>query len=190
MEIHSDVSIGNNNIIDSMVSIGSDGEIRDAQGFKGHVVIGDHNIIKEFVTIQKGAESTSITEIGSHCMLMSKSHVGHDAYIHDKCTLATGVKIGGHAIIYEGVNIGLNATIHQRVEVGAYSMVGMLTPVVKNIYPFSKVAGSPCRILGCNKYSLDKMPDALAAVDWNYCMQNGKAFEQYDVPEDYLTTWK
>lgn len=152
--IHDNVYIGDNNIIDSHISIGSNGEIRDCKEFNGFARIGDNNIIKEFVTIQIG--ENGITEIGDNCMLMSKTHLGHDVKLKDNITVSTGAKIGGWCEIGSYTNIGLNAVIHQRLEIGAFAMIGMGSTVTRSILPFTKCAGNPCRILGINGHIIDK----------------------------------
>lgn len=152
--IHDNVYIGDNNFIDSHVSIGSNGEIRDCREFNGFIGIGDNNTIKEFVTIQIG--ENGITEIGNNCMLMSKSHLGHDAKLKDNITISTGAKVGGWCEIKSFTNIGLNAVIHQRITIGEFVMIGMGSTVTKHILPFTKCAGNPCRILGINGFMIDK----------------------------------
>lgn len=180
--IHDNVYIGDNNFIDSHVSIGSNGEIKDCKEFNGYVRIGDNNVIKEFVTIQIGMNG--ITEVGDDCLLMSKTHLGHDVKLHNNIVISTGAKIGGHAEIYPYTNIGLNAVIHQKTIIESFVMVGMGSTVNRNILQFSKVAGNPCRILGLNTFAIKKYNFNL-----NEIMQDYKDSLQ-SVDETYLTKWK
>lgn len=163
--IHDNVEIGNNNFIDSHVSIGSNGEIRGCKEFNGRVKIGNNNTIKEFVTIQIGEQGYTI--VGSDCMLMSKSHLGHDVKLGNDITISTGVKVGGHVVIGDYTNIGLNSVIHQRLKIDSYCMVGMGSVVTKNISRFSKVVGNPVRILGINQYLIDKYKINFTIEDFN-----------------------
>jgi len=180
--IHDNVYIGDNNFIDSHVSIGSNGEIRDCIEFNGFVGIGDNNIIKEFVTIQIG--KNGITEIGNNCLLMSKSHLGHDAKLKDNVTLSTGVKIGGWCTIGSYSNLGLNAVTHQRLDIGSFVMVGMGSTVTRNILSFSKVAGNPCRILGINSHAIEKYELDVKNVsnEWRLGLEVNS--------QTHLTEWK
>lgn len=152
--IHDNVYVGDDNIIDSHVSIGSDGEIKDCNEFNGYVSIGNNNVIKEFVTIQIG--ENGITEVGNNCLLMSKTHLGHDVKLKDNIVISTGAKIGGWVEIDNFSNIGLNAVIHQRIKIESFCMVGMGSTVTRNLISFSKAAGNPCRLLGVNKHAAKK----------------------------------
>lgn len=180
--IHGNVKIGNNNKIDSHVSIGSDGEIRDCKDFNGVIKIGDNNIIKESVTIQIGKEGETV--VRNNCLLMSKSHIGHDAWIHDNVTISTGAKIGGHCKIHSHTNIGLNAVVHQRKTIESYCMIGMGSTITSDILKFSKVAGNPCRILGFNSMGVDRS-------DLDY-MKSIYEFNEsvIDCPKNYLNKFK
>jgi UDP-N-acetylglucosamine acyltransferase len=180
--IHDNVYIGDNNFIDSHASIGSNGEIRDCEEFNGFVRIGDNNVIKEFVTIQIG--ENGITEVGDNCMLMSKSHLGHDAKLHNNVTLSTGVKVGGWVEILSYANVGLNSVIHQRLKIGRFVMIGMGSVVTKNIIDFSKISGNPCRLMGMNGYMIDKHELPVREISQEFIL----ALDTVD--NTYLTKWK
>lgn len=181
--IHDNVYIGDNNVIDSHVSIGSDGEIKDCKEFNGYVSIGSNNVIKEFVTIQIG--ENGITEVGNNCLLMSKTHLGHDVKIKNNVVISTGAKIGGWCEIDSYSNIGLNAVVHQRLKIEEFVMVGMGSTVTRNLIAFSKVAGNPCRLLGANKHAANKygLPLRDVLFDFNARLKN-------ENPKEYLTKFK
>lgn len=153
--IYPNVKIGKNVHIGAYCVIGGPPEHRgfwDSDHNPG-VVIGDNVRISNLVTIDAGTEIE--TRIGSGCVLLAHSHVGHDAQLLQGVTLSCGAKVGGHAIIGTGTNIGLNATIHQRVQVPGGCMIGMGAVVTKStektIWPNSVYVGNPAKYLRENK---------------------------------------
>jgi len=87
---------------------------------------------------------------------MNKSYVAHDCVIGQGSVLSAGVLLGGRVVLEEGVTIGMGTTVHQRCHIGAYAMIGMQTPVNRDILPFATVAGSPARIIGFNRIGAER----------------------------------
>ncbi len=122
----------------------------------GKVVIGDQTFIRENCVIHRGTGQRDTT-IGSNCYIMNRVYVGHDGMIANGVTLSAGVSLGGHVTILEEANVGMNAAVHQFVTIGGYSMVGMSTPVTRDIPPFSVAAGSPARLLRVNTHATQRL---------------------------------
>jgi UDP-N-acetylglucosamine acyltransferase len=165
--IKNKVTIGDNNRIFSQTSIGAVGEM----GLKGdrllpdgQVVIGNHVTIREFVCVHSPVYQQE-TIIGDHSYLMNKSYVAHDCILGESCVLSAGALLGGRVVLEEGVTIGLGASVHQRCHIGAYAMIGMLTPVVRDILPFSTVAGSPARLHGLNRVGAERVETDPSVLD-------------------------
>ncbi|MCH8907016.1 MAG: hypothetical protein IH840_07995 [Candidatus Heimdallarchaeota archaeon] len=149
------VVLGKNVTIYPFASIGTEFEhpyLTPHQDWTVH--IGQNTVIREGVTINSG--NSKDTVIGENCYLMAKSHIGHDASLSSGVVLSPGAVIGGHTQIDNNVTIGINASIHQRKFVGAYSMVGMNSPVSKNILPFTIVLGNPARWSKINELALSR----------------------------------
>jgi UDP-N-acetylglucosamine acyltransferase len=102
------------------------------------------------VTVDAGMERTTI--VGSYCIMMKHSHVGHDARIGANVTIACGAKVGGHSVISNYCNLGLNSAIHQRSELAEGIMVGACA-FVKGEWqaPWRIIAGVPAGDIGENK---------------------------------------
>lgn len=157
--LENQVMLGDHNVLYPFVSIGAIGEMGhkgDRLQEDGVVQIGNHVTIREFVCIHAPVHSTS-TQIADHAYLMNKCYVAHDGYVGPGVTLHAGALLGGQVYLEEGVTVGMGATIHQRCRVGAYAMIGMQTPVNRDVLPFAKVAGSPARILGFNRIAASKL---------------------------------
>lgn len=139
------------------------------------VVIMDGATLTGHVTVDAGTIKNTV--IGTGAFLMKHSHVGHDAEIMHDVTVSCGAKIGGHTIVAPYSNIGLNAVIHQRHFIGAGAMVGMgsVVPLSRDVLPWSKVAGNPCKQIGDNlEYIKNKYGLYSTLIDYhNESYQNG-----------------
>lgn len=129
------------------------------------VVIGDDTVLRDHVVIHHG--SVRPTTVGRGCHLFSGVYVAHDVDIGDGVTLSAGVSLGGHVTVRRGANLGLNVSVHQRRVIGALAMVGMGTPVVRDVPPFATVYGVPARVQGTNRFGMERAglgPDEIDAV--------------------------
>src|SRR5690606_9661820 len=116
--------------------------------------MGDDNIVREFVTISRGTAEKYKTEIGSNCLFMANSHVGHDCIIGSNCIFANSVALAGHAEIEDYERIGGLVGVHQFVKVGAYCMIGAHGMVVKDAVPYALYSGNPLQFEGLNLVGL------------------------------------
>jgi UDP-N-acetylglucosamine acyltransferase len=125
------------------------------------VVIGDDTVLRDHVVIHHG--SVRPTVIGRGCWIFSHAYIAHDVVIGDEVTLSAGTALGGHVTVRRGANLGLNVSVHQRRSIGALSMVGMGTPVTRDIPPFATAYGVPGRVHGVNRFGMARA--GMAEVD-------------------------
>lgn len=153
-----DCKVGNGNRFEAHCSIGTPPEYKShfADGDWNEVEIGDDNVIREFVTINAGTKRKTI--IGNKNWLLKGSHVGHDVWVQNECTLSCNALIGGHSIIMDGVNMGLASVCHQFSILGAYSMYGMGAIVTKRLdaEPFKIFVGNPATFLKGNSIAIER----------------------------------
>jgi UDP-N-acetylglucosamine acyltransferase len=116
------------------------------------VVIGADTVLRDHVVIHHG--SVRPTMIGEGCWIFSGAYVAHDVVVGDGVTLSAGVALGGHVTVRRGANLGLNVSVHQRRSIGALSMVGMGTPVTRDVPPFATAYGTPPRVHGVNRFGM------------------------------------
>lgn len=130
---------------------------------KTFVEIGDNTTIREFATLHratiheaKGNSGTKdgVTRVGSNCLIMAYAHVAHDCFVGDNVILANAVQMGGHTTIGYHVTIGGITGIHQFSQIGAHAMVGAGQTIVKDIPPYSLIAGSRSTFAGINRIGL------------------------------------
>lgn len=112
-------------------------------------------VIRENVVIHQGSRRP--TKVGAGSWLLNSSYLAHDVQIGSHVTVSAGVVIGGHAQIGDMANLGMNAAVHQRRIVGPGAMVGMGTPVTRDVPPFAMVFGVPPRLTGVNVVALRRV---------------------------------
>lgn len=140
--------------IGSHCIIGGDPEHR-MLGAVGPIEIGERTVIRDAVIIHHGTTEQG-TCLGCNCYVMSRVYIAHDCQIGDGSTLAAGSSLGGHVHLQAGVNVGMNVAVHQFTTIGAFAMIGMSTPVNKDIPPFAVVAGNPMRFLRANELGIQR----------------------------------
>lgn len=141
--LHGRVELGSGNVLYPGVCIGF-----EPQSYKwtpdtktAGVRIGDHNLIREGVTIHHATTDEHPTTLGSHNMLMTQSHVGHDAIIGNHCIFASAVLIAGHAMVSDRVNLGGGAMAHQFSRIGRLAMLGGHSAISSDLPPFCVGSG-------------------------------------------------
>jgi UDP-N-acetylglucosamine acyltransferase len=118
------------------------------------VVIGPDTVLRDHVVIHHG--SVRPTTIGRRCWIFSHAYLAHDVVVGDDVTLSAGVALGGHVTVRRGANLGLNVSVHQRRCIGAFAMVGMGTPVTRDVPPFTTAYGIPPRVHGVNRFGMSR----------------------------------
>lgn len=102
------------------------------------VTLGDDNTIRECVTISRGTVGGGgTTRVGSHCLIMAYTHVGHDSVIGDGCILANGATLAGHVLVEDFAVVGALCPVHQFCRIGRYSYIGGGTTITQDVLPFS-----------------------------------------------------
>ncbi len=117
-------------------------------------IIGNNTTIRECVTLNRGTHASGKSEIGSNCLLMAYTHVGHDTVIGDDVILANGVQLGGHVVIEDFAIIGGMTPVHQFCKVGRHSMIGGGFRAVQDVPPYITCAGEPLQFHGLNSIGL------------------------------------
>jgi len=118
------------------------------------VIIGDRTVIREYVTIHRATGAGNATRVGSDCLLMASTHLGHNCQVGNGVTISTLSGMSGHTIIEDMAIIGGMVGSHQRVRVGKLAMVSGLSKMSQDVPPFSLVDGKPARVVGPNLVGL------------------------------------
>jgi UDP-N-acetylglucosamine acyltransferase len=100
--------------------------------------IGDDNTIRECVTISRGTlGGGGTTRLGSHCLIMAYTHIGHDSTIGSHCILANGATLAGHVTVEDHASVGALCPVHQYCHIGKYAYVGGGTTITQDVLPYS-----------------------------------------------------
>lgn len=151
------VSVGSDNVLSPFVVIGSAPQDKRNSGDRTAVMMGDGNIIREYVTINRATRSDRPwTRLGSGCMLMTGTHLGHDCQVGDNVVTANGVALAGHVEVGEGTVFGGLVGVHQFVRIGRLAMVGAGAMVSQDVPPFCLVQGDRARLRGLNRVGLKR----------------------------------
>ena len=113
------------------------------------VEIGDHCVIMMGAVLNIGAE------VGERTMIDMNVVVGGRAIVGKNCHIGAGTVLAGvieppsadPVIIEDDVLIGANAVILEGVKVGKGAVVAAGSIVVKNVEPYTVVAGVPAKLL-------------------------------------------
>jgi len=170
--IHGDVEIGDGTVIHSNVTIMDGARIgKNCRIFAGAVisaipqdlkfageittaVIGDNTTIRECVTINRGTVDRHTTKVGSNCLLMAYTHLGHDVIVGDNCILANAATIAGHVTIDDFVILEGVVAVQQFVSIGKHAFIAGGSLVRKNVPPYVKAAREPLSYAGVNAIGL------------------------------------
>jgi UDP-N-acetylglucosamine acyltransferase len=124
------------------------------KGEKTKLVMGDRNLVRECATLNRGTTATGLTKIGSDCLFMAYSHVGHDCVLGDGVILANSVALGGHVSVGSRTVIGGLVAVQQHTRIGSGCMLGGGSMLNKDVTPFCLCQGYPAVLRGLNLVGL------------------------------------
>ena len=149
--------VGAENVIVGQTSLGGPPQDLSYRGEDTRLEIGDGNTIREFVTINRGTiKGGGYTRIGDNNLLMACCHVAHDCEIEDNVILGNGVLLAGHVLVEHNANVSGMAGAVAFVTIGAYSYVGAMTRMSRDVPPFMIVEGHDSRVRGVNVIGLER----------------------------------
>lgn len=118
--------------------------------------VGDNVTIRECCTLNRGTKAAMTTRVDSNCLLMAYVHVAHDCFVGPNVILANSVNLAGHITIEEYAIVGGMSAVHQFVKIGAHSMIGGGSLVMKDVPPYTKAARDPLSYEGINSVGLKR----------------------------------
>lgn len=193
--VGNDTWIGPSAVIGAPPEISSLPQNRAWEGELNHagVHIGARVVIREHVVIHQGSHRA--TTVGDDSWILNRAYLAHDVQTGTHVTISAGVSIGGHCTLGDFVNVGMNVSIHQRRCVGTGAMIGMGTPLTRDVPPFGKAYGSPPRLHGVNSVGMARfgLSDYAAEVISNAynlgdtLLQNVRASD--DLLSSVISSW-
>jgi len=122
------------------------------------VMVGDRTDIREYVTISRGtAGGGGVTRVGSDCLIMAYTHIGHDSSIGNGCILANAATLAGHVTVEDYAVVGALCPVHQYCRIGRYAYIGGGTTITQDVLPYSLTSiARDNHAYGLNKVGLER----------------------------------
>lgn len=109
--------------------------------------ISERVYIGEGSIIYPGVHIDVDVRIGDFTLFNKLCTIGHDSIIGDFSTFSPGVKLGGNNIIGDNVEFGINSCSIQNLKIGASSVIGAGSVIIRDIPDNVIVVGNPGRVL-------------------------------------------
>jgi UDP-N-acetylglucosamine acyltransferase len=98
--------------------------------------IGAGNEFREHVTVHRSNKVTEDTVIGSNCLFMASSHVGHNSVVGNHVILVNAALLGGHAVVEDRALLSGNSAVHQFCRVGTLALLQGGSIVTQDLPPY------------------------------------------------------
>jgi UDP-N-acetylglucosamine acyltransferase len=153
--------------------VGGDPQDLTYKGERVSLEVGDENEFHEFSTVNRGTlKGGGTTRLGSHNLIMSYAHIGHDSQIGSHTIFVNGATLAGHVTVEDYATIGAFCPVHQFCRIGKYSYIAAHTVVTQDVPPFSKiVAPRDTKCYGVNSIGLERngfTPDRIESIEKAY----------------------
>ena len=155
--IDGNTTIGSGTVIWPFASIGSQAQDLRDPGKNTRVKIGENCQIREYVTINSSCGDDSEVVVGDNCFIMAYCHIAHNCKLGNRVVMSNNATLAGHVTVEDHVLIGGMTPVHQFARIGAYSMVGGVSVVLRDIPPYTIGCGvRPYRFGGLNMIGLKR----------------------------------
>lgn len=118
------------------------------------IKIGKNNVIGPGCVIWLGTGYRNNTILGSDNYIGAGSTIKPDVILGNNNILDASVFLGLQSCIQDNAKLESFVSISEYSTIGSYSYIGTLTPVIKDVLPFSKVFGNPASLKGINTTKL------------------------------------
>lgn len=95
--------------------------------------------------ISMGAEISTNVTIGDFAFLNLHSGICHDGYLGDFVTLSPDVRLAGNVTVEDGCNLGMGTKVIQGIHIGANTVTGAGSVVVRDISGNCTITGVPAK---------------------------------------------
>ncbi|MCA9441692.1 MAG: acyl-ACP--UDP-N-acetylglucosamine O-acyltransferase, partial [Candidatus Omnitrophica bacterium] len=120
------------------------------------LVVGDKNIFREYCTVNRATGDGAETRIGSGCLLMTQSHVGHNCHLGDEVILSNIATLAGHVDVHDWVIMGGLVAIPQFTRLGKGAFLGGFSAMRLDLPPFFRYSGRPAEPVGVNHVGMTR----------------------------------
>src|SRR5690606_26799613 len=136
--------IGKNNRVIPFSGIGQECKDKKYDGERTTLIVDGNNVFRESCTFHHGTvHHIRPTLVGPNHLFKLNVHVAHDAVVDSNCILANDTNIAGHVQVGDWAILGGATQVHQFCKIGADSMCGAGTVVLKDIPAYVMALGYP-----------------------------------------------
>ncbi|MDP9039020.1 MAG: acyl-ACP--UDP-N-acetylglucosamine O-acyltransferase [Acidobacteriota bacterium] len=136
--LEGELTMGRNTVVHPFACLGVAPQDLKYAGEPTRCTIGERNVIRESVTISRGtAGGGGETTVGSDCLIMAYTHIGHDSHIGNGCILANSATLAGHVTVEDFAVVGALCPVHQFCRIGRYAYIGGGTTITQDVLPYS-----------------------------------------------------
>lgn len=118
--------------------------------------IGDNTTIRECCTVNRGTAAVGKTFIGSGCLLMAYSHIGHDCHLGNNIIIGNTTGLAGEVKVDDWAILSGGIMVHQFSRIGSHVIIGGGAKVRIDVPPFIKADRDPLSYLGLNSVGLTR----------------------------------
>jgi UDP-N-acetylglucosamine acyltransferase len=118
--------------------------------------IGDKTSVREGATVNRGTASVGKTVVGSNCLLMAYTHIGHDCAVGNNCIIGNTTGLAGEVRVDDWAIISAGTLVHQFTRIGAHVMVGGGSKIRIDVPPYIKADRDPLCFMGLNTIGLTR----------------------------------
>lgn len=128
-------------------------ELASSHGLKPLVVCHPSAVCSPWASIGAGsvlcpaAVVNARAVLGVNVIVNTGAIVEHDCVIGDHVHIATGARLSGTIRVGNDAHIGAGATVRQCISIGEGATLGAGAVVVKDVEPWTVVAGVPARVM-------------------------------------------
>jgi UDP-N-acetylglucosamine acyltransferase len=159
------MSMGPDNFVGHGAVLGKAPQHRGYRGEATSLQIGRGNVFREYATVHRGTvQGNGATCIGDRNMFMTGSHVGHDVWVGNGCTVVNNALVAGHVRLEDGCILSGHTAVQQRVRIGRLAMLGGMGATSKDIPPFILQQGQNC-VTGLNSVGLRRAGFSSDTID-------------------------
>jgi UDP-N-acetylglucosamine acyltransferase len=136
--------------------------------FKGEETtaeIGDNTTVRECATVNRGTAAVGKTIVGSNCLLMAYSHVGHDCLIGNNVIIGNSTALAGEVDVDDFAILSAGTMAHQFTHIGAHVMCGGGAKIRIDVPPFIKADRDPLSFMGLNSVGLARRGFEKSRID-------------------------
>jgi UDP-N-acetylglucosamine acyltransferase len=147
-------TLGKDNLLTGAAYVGMPPQDWSYKGEHTRFTMGDSNVIREGVSLHRGSHATNLTSMGSNCMLMANSHIGHDCRVGDNVIMVNSSAAAGHVQIGDRATISGLVGIHQFTRIGKFAMISGGGMANQDIIPYVIAQGDRARPVNLNLVGL------------------------------------